>query len=444
MNKRWISLLLCVVMAATFAPAFAYADAPAGQDKGGDNVFLDKSSISDADFFGEYQWVEDENGNEVREWVEYTPDDYDFGTAHLSADWDVDVKSCVWEGDAICTVDDSSGWLVSLKPKKVGTSKLILTSDTNQKAEVDISISQDAFDRYRFERLFSSRDCLNYDSYLTGQKYNPDLDLDTYNDKCGFKSSALKLTPSDFEGTMTAQYQDTEYPVICNTTKFGSTLRVDGLPPIYKGDSFTLTFKPATGSSFSWSGVVTSREEWIIQVKRTKTYTWTGKKIKPKFTVKRELDDESFVPLTEGVDYTYHYDYEVNSSSVGNGWILLEPVGNDYVFDISDWDFQIIPKGTSLTGVTSTSTGVATIKWKSQSAKMSTSRINGYQVQLATNKKFNKNKKNVNVKGYKTTTAKASKLKAKTKYFVRIRTFKSVYGEKIYSKWSNVKTVKIK
>ena len=36
------------------------------------------------------------------------------------------------------------------------------------------------------------------------------------------------------------------------------------------------------------------------------------------------------------------------------------------------------------------------------------------------------------------------KLKAKKKYFVRIRTYKTVNGKKVYSSWSKSKTVKTK
>ena len=36
------------------------------------------------------------------------------------------------------------------------------------------------------------------------------------------------------------------------------------------------------------------------------------------------------------------------------------------------------------------------------------------------------------------------KLKSKKKYFVRIRTYKTVNGKKVYSSWSKAKTVKTK
>ena len=70
--------------------------------------------------------------------------------------------------------------------------------------------------------------------------------------------------------------------------------------------------------------------------------------------------------------------------------------------------------------------------------------VKGYQIQLATDKKFKKNKKTVTIKKQKTTKKAVKKLKAKKKYFVRIRTYKTVNGKKVYSSWSKAKTVKTK
>ena len=70
--------------------------------------------------------------------------------------------------------------------------------------------------------------------------------------------------------------------------------------------------------------------------------------------------------------------------------------------------------------------------------------VKGYQIQIATDKKFKKNKKTVTIKKQKTTKKTVKKLKAKKKYFVRIRTYKTVNGKKVYSSWSKAKTVKTK
>lgn len=47
-------------------------------------------------------------------------------------------------------------------------------------------------------------------------------------------------------------------------------------------------------------------------------------------------------------------------------------------------------------------------------------------------------------KKQKTTKYKVKKLKAKKKYYVRVRTYKTVKGKKVYSSWSKVKSIKTK
>ncbi len=78
-----------------------------------------------------------------------------------------------------------------------------------------------------------------------------------------------------------------------------------------------------------------------------------------------------------------------------------------------------------------------TLQWKKISG------VTAYQVQIATNKKFTKNKKTVKV-SKKSKKTKIKKLKAKKVYYVRVRSYKKVNGKKVYSKWSTVRKVKTK
>ena len=78
------------------------------------------------------------------------------------------------------------------------------------------------------------------------------------------------------------------------------------------------------------------------------------------------------------------------------------------------------------------------VEWKKVSG------VKGYQIQVATDKKFKKNKKTATVKKQKTTKVTIKKLKAKKKYYVRMRTYKTLNGKKIYSSWSKIKNVKTK
>ena len=95
------------------------------------------------------------------------------------------------------------------------------------------------------------------------------------------------------------------------------------------------------------------------------------------------------------------------------------------------------PKSTSIKKAKGNKKAVA-LEWKKVGG------VKGYEIQLATDKKFKKNKKTVNIKKQKTTKTTVKKLKAKKKYYVRIRTYKTVNGKKVYSSWSKVKTIKTK
>ncbi|WP_022762405.1 fibronectin type III domain-containing protein [Butyrivibrio sp. AD3002] len=81
-----------------------------------------------------------------------------------------------------------------------------------------------------------------------------------------------------------------------------------------------------------------------------------------------------------------------------------------------------------------------TIKWKKQTAKG----IKGYEIQYSTDKDFKTNVKKVTITKVKTETKTIKKLKSGKKYYVRIRTFKKISGEKVYSDWSTPKSVKVK
>ncbi|WP_196809844.1 discoidin domain-containing protein [Butyrivibrio sp. MB2005] len=81
-----------------------------------------------------------------------------------------------------------------------------------------------------------------------------------------------------------------------------------------------------------------------------------------------------------------------------------------------------------------------TVKWKKVTAKG----IKGYEIQYSTDKSFEKNVKTVTINKTKTTTKTFKKLKSKKKYYVRIRTYSKKNGEKVYSNWSKVKSIKVK
>ena len=103
--------------------------------------------------------------------------------------------------------------------------------------------------------------------------------------------------------------------------------------------------------------------------------------------------------------------------------------------------FSIVPKNVRGFQLVSKSKKFV-VKWKRQSVQTT-----GYEIQYSTNNKFKKKtSKTATVKSNKTISKKFSRKKAGKRYYVRIRTYKTVRVDgkmkKFYSGWSKVKTVK--
>lgn len=78
-----------------------------------------------------------------------------------------------------------------------------------------------------------------------------------------------------------------------------------------------------------------------------------------------------------------------------------------------------------------------TVKWKKLSG------VSGYQIQYGTKSSF-KGAKTVTVKKASTGSRKFKRLKARKKYYVRVRAYKTVNGKRYYSAWSKKRHVKTK
>lgn len=96
--------------------------------------------------------------------------------------------------------------------------------------------------------------------------------------------------------------------------------------------------------------------------------------------------------------------------------------------------FTINPKPTKLTSLKKGSKKMK-LKWKKVSSQAS-----GYQIRYSTKSSMS-GAKTVTVKKYKTSSKTISRLKKKKKYYVQIRTYKTVGKEKYYSNWSARKSV---
>lgn len=162
----------------------------------------------------------------------------------------------------------------------------------------------------------------------------------------------------------------------------------------------------------------------------TTTYTYNGKTKTPSVTVK----DSAGLTLKKNKDYTVSY--AKGRKSVGTYKVTVTFKGV-YAGKVTK-TFTIAPKGTSVSKVSSASKSLK-VSWKKQ-----TSQTSGYQIQASTSKSFKSGNTTLTVTKNKTTSATVKSLKAKKTYYVRIRTYKTVSGKKIYSDWSKVKTQKTK
>ena len=177
-----------------------------------------------------------------------------------------------------------------------------------------------------------------------------------------------------------------------------------------------------------------------------KSYKYTGKYIKAPVTIKAKYKDTGKAveaSVLKDITHNVKLGYE-NCKNVGTAKVTAT-MKNNYISGLKSATYTIKPIGTSLSSVTASSKGF-TVKWRAQKTKMATSNITGYQIQYSTNKKFplGKKTKSVNVTNYKKTSKKITKLSASKKYYVRVRTYKTLNGKTYYSGWTAAKKIKTK
>ncbi|MDO5547969.1 MAG: fibronectin type III domain-containing protein [Eubacteriales bacterium] len=157
-----------------------------------------------------------------------------------------------------------------------------------------------------------------------------------------------------------------------------------------------------------------------------RTYTYNGTVRKPAVIV---MDSKG--KKIAASNYTVKY--ASGRKNVGSYKVTVMFKGTKYAGSMST-TFTINPKATTLKSVKAASKGF-TAKWAKQATQTT-----GYQLQYSTNSKFT-GAKTITIAKNKTVSKKVTKLTAKKKYYVRIRTYKTVSGKKYYSAWSKAKAV---
>ena len=169
-----------------------------------------------------------------------------------------------------------------------------------------------------------------------------------------------------------------------------------------------------------------------IKLKAT-SLTYNGKVRTPKVIVK----DRTGKTLVKNTDYTVSY--AKGRKYVGKYAVKITFKGK--YSGTKTLYFTIKPKATSISSLKAGSKKF-TVKWKKQATQTT-----GYQVQYSASSKFSK-AKTVTVGKNTTVSKNISKLSGKKKYYVRVRTYKTVKingkSIRIYSGWSKAKTVTTK
>ena len=245
-----------------------------------------------------------------------------------------------------------------------------------------------------------------------------------------------------YSGKVIAQPTCTAYGKTKYTcTQCGDSYTVANIKP--KGHSYKAQLIKATTAKdgqiykkCSVCGAVTGKTviAKVSNIKLSKTaYTYNGKVQKPSVTVKNSKGKA----LKNGTDYKISY--PKGMKNVGKYTVKVTLKGN--YSGSKSMTYNINPKGTGVSKVKAAKKGFK-VTWKKQA-----SQTTGYQVQYSTSSKF-KSAKTVTVSKNKTTSKSVGKLSAKKKYYVRVRTYKTVKiggkSVKLYSGWSKAKSVTTK
>lgn len=120
--------------------------------------------------------------------------------------------------------------------------------------------------------------------------------------------------------------------------------------------------------------------------------------------------------------------YKFRVSAIRNG---KEGSKSDYL------KAAVRPSREKIKSVKSSSARKITVKYSSMSCS-------GYQVQWSTKKDFSSNYKTVTVSSSNTLSKTIKTARSNTRYYVRVRAYTKAGGEKVYGKWSSVKSVRVK
>lgn len=163
------------------------------------------------------------------------------------------------------------------------------------------------------------------------------------------------------------------------------------------------------------------------QVTKYKIYLYNNKT--KKYECKKTLNGDTVLATIKGLVDGTTYKFRIRAIRTLNG--------KNYYGEYTYLTVITKPNKVTITKLKATAKNKLTVNWK----KVSNS--NGYIIQYSTNSKF-KNAKKIQIKNKKTISKVIKSLKRNKKYYIRIRAYKQVNGEKIYGDYSKTKNIKLK
>ena len=226
---------------------------------------------------------------------------------------------------------------------------------------------------------------------------------------------------------------------------------MDGDTTLVNGTDYTLSYKNNTNAGTasviitgigSYTGSVT-KEFTIKKIANTitaKSFTRTYSTKAQSFDlgVKIKSGTPTYKSSSSSVTVSKAGKVTVKAKFMGKVTITITaPANTNYTATTKKITITVNPTKTALSSVSSPSAGKMTVKWKKNAVGT------GYQIQYSTSSKFT-SPKSVTITKNSTLTRTIGSLAKGKKYYVRIRTYKTVGSTKFYSGWSAAKAVTIR
>ncbi len=340
---------------------------------------------------------------------------------------------------------------VTITGKGNYTGTITKTFKINAKSLTNFSVSMNSSYTYTGSAIKPSPTIKNGSTTLTK---NTDYTL-SYKSNTNVGTATLTITGTgNYKGTITKTFKITKRSlsnctITLSTTSYTYNGKVRKPTVTVKNGSTTIsssnytvtyasgrknvgTYKVTIKGKNNCSGTVT--KTFKIKAKSianmtatlsTTSYTYDGKVKKPSVTLKNDSTTIS--------SSNYTVTYASGRKNVGSYDVTIKGKGN-YTGTITK-TFKIKPPKTSISSLTAGEYAF-TVKYTKK-----TTQVTGYQIQYSTSSSFSSTT-TVTVTSNTTVSKKISSLKPNKKYYVRVRTYKTVSGTKYYSGWSDSKSVK--